>query len=421
MNVGCPSCNTVYRIDPAKVPEAGVRARCTVCSRVIPVSRNDEAASSAPTAVTAGTQPVPEPRDPRRSQEEIAATLGEAFIAPPEESGRADSETPVTEAAPPPVPAAPPAQPESPGLAREPSGPDSQPAGPTAVPAGPPPTPVSEAPSPVGRKGGLRVTRPFSRPGPGHTPSPSQRGQGPQRPVAPVFRPTPGRPLQPASAPPAEPRVTATAPTVVEPAMPVEPATPSPPTAPAAVTEAAVPAMPVEPAAPSPSAAPPTVTEAAVPAMPVEPAAPSPSTAPPAVTEAAAPAVPVEPAVPSPPKAPPAVTETAAPAMPVEPAAPSPPAAPPAPSKPVINPFLSRDPKLKARRLARALISDMIVYQPQKRQEALESGNLKEVFEGEIKKSWEEYVGQVGEEIANATPYFTEALNEILAGGQPVF
>jgi hypothetical protein len=82
---------------------------------------------------------------------------------------------------------------------------------------------------------------------------------------------------------------------------------------------------------------------------------------------------------------------------------------------------MSRDPKLKARRLARALISDMIVYQPEKRQQALDGGNLKEVFEGEIKKSWEEYVGQVGEEIANSTPYFTEALNEILAGGQPVF
>jgi hypothetical protein len=72
---------------------------------------------------------------------------------------------------------------------------------------------------------------------------------------------------------------------------------------------------------------------------------------------------------------------------------------------------MSRDPKLKARRLARALISDMIVYQPEKRQEALDSGNLKETFEEEIKKSWEEYLGQVGEEIANSTPYFTEALN----------
>ena len=129
------------------------------------------------------------------------------------------------------------------------------------------------------------------------------------------------------------------------------------------------------------------------------------------------PAMPVEPAAPSQPTAPPAVTEAAAPVgtiLMVQPA-------PPAPSKPVINPFMSWDLKLKARRLARVLISDMIVYQPEKRQQALDSGNLRDVFEGEIKESWEEYVQQVGEEIANETPYFTDALNEILAGGRPVF
>ena len=418
MNVRCPSCNTVYRIDPAKVSGAGVRARCTVCSHVIPVTRDEEAAAPAPTTVAAGTQHVPEPREPSSSQEEIAATLGEAFIAAPEEPGGGDSETPVTEAAPapPPVPVAPstepaflapeevpgvaevtpqppvsepkpgapvvetapstdesPSPPPPPSLAPEPSGPElvrplAMPpvaevgveavgTGPTAVPPEPPPTPVPEAPSPVGRGGGrLRVTRPFSHPGPGPIPSPSQQGQGPQRPTAPVFRPTPGRPLQPASAPPAEPMATATAPTVVEPAMPVEPA------------------------------APPAVTEAAGPV-----GTPTPMVAQPAPQDQTA--------------------EAAVPA----------PAAPAAPSGPAVNPFMSRDPKLKARRLARALISDMIVYQPEKRQQALDSGNLKEVFEGEIKKSWEEYVVQVGEEIANSTPYFTEALNEILAGGQPVF
>ncbi len=396
MNVRCPSCNTVYRIDPAKVPEAGVRARCTVCSHVVPVTHEEEEASPVPTTVAAGTQPVPEPREPSLSHEEIAATLGEAFIAPPgdpgeEGEGGADSETPVTEAAPPPVPVVPSAEPVSTSLASEPTGPelvrpratppaagagagagavptepDSQPAGPTAVPAGPPPTPVPEAPSPVGRgggRGGLKVTRPFSHPGPERLPSPSQPGEGPQRPTAPVFRPTPGRPLQPASAPPAEPRVTATATTVAEPAMPVEPAAPSPPTDPEAVTEAI------------PAVGTPLVAQ------------------------------------PGPPD------QTAEVAVPGGPA----PSAPSAPSKRVINPFMSQDPKLKARRLARALISDMIVYQPEKRQQALDSGDLKEVFEEEIKKSWEEYVGQVGEEIANSTPYFTEALNEILAGGQPVF
>lgn len=86
-----------------------------------------------------------------------------------------------------------------------------------------------------------------------------------------------------------------------------------------------------------------------------------------------------------------------------------------------INPFLQKDPKQKARRLARALVSDMIVYQPAKRQRALSEGTLKETFDEEIQKSWEEYVEQVGEEMAENTPYWREALNDILAGGQQIF
>ncbi len=82
---------------------------------------------------------------------------------------------------------------------------------------------------------------------------------------------------------------------------------------------------------------------------------------------------------------------------------------------------MSKNPEQKARRLARALVSDMIVYQPQKREEALQQGNIREAFEEEIKKSWEEYVEQVGNDLANSTAYFNEALNEILAGGQQIF
>jgi hypothetical protein len=87
----------------------------------------------------------------------------------------------------------------------------------------------------------------------------------------------------------------------------------------------------------------------------------------------------------------------------------------------VVNPFLAQDPRQKARRLARALVSDMIVYQPDKRQKALRDGTLKEAFEEEIKKSWQEYTEQVGEELAKSTSFFNDALNEILAGGQKVF
>ena len=86
-----------------------------------------------------------------------------------------------------------------------------------------------------------------------------------------------------------------------------------------------------------------------------------------------------------------------------------------------VNPFLHQDPQQKARRLARALVSDMIVYQPEKRQRALGAGNIKEAFEEEIQKSWAEYVEQVGEDIAGSTPFWREALNEILAGGKQIF
>jgi len=113
---------------------------------------------------------------------------------------------------------------------------------------------------------------------------------------------------------------------------------------------------------------------------------------------------------------------------PASPAAPPPEAAdeapvapPPAPASRPINPFLSQDPAAKARRLARALISDMVVYHPAKRQEGLREGTLKDLFDEEIKKSWEEYSDQVGKEVAESTSYFKEALNEILADGRQIF
>jgi len=39
----------------------------------------------------------------------------------------------------------------------------------------------------------------------------------------------------------------------------------------------------------------------------------------------------------------------------------------------------------------------------------------------EIKKSWEEYVGQVGPDTARGTTHFRDALNDILAKGQSLF
>lgn len=86
-----------------------------------------------------------------------------------------------------------------------------------------------------------------------------------------------------------------------------------------------------------------------------------------------------------------------------------------------INPFLANDPNAKAKRLARALVSDIIAYHPQKRDEGLRNNTLPQLFKEEIKKSWEEYVEQVGREFAEGTTHFQDALNDVLAGGKRIF
>ncbi len=276
MNVTCPNCATMYRVDPAKVPEQGVRARCAVCSAIFPVSREAAPASGGDA-----------PRFP---------------AAVPTAGPSGDALEPVLSApAPPPV-------------AREPR------VEPAAMQA--PPAPTAAQP--------------------------------------------------PAAAAPERP------------APPPEPPRPAP-----------RPEPPVEP--PRPAAA-----------------APRPPIATPGRAEgfSAAPARPMAP--------PPAMPRPAG--VPPRPAAP--PAAPrgPAPEpRRAVNPFLSQDPSQKARRLARALISDMVVYHPAKRREGLRDGSLKTLFDEEIKKSWEEYVDQVGKEIADSTTHFHDALNEILADGRQIF
>jgi predicted Zn finger-like uncharacterized protein len=225
MNVTCPSCSTVFRVDPAKVPAGGVRARCSVCRAVFRVESEVE----APAAAAAPTPPAP-----------VAAT---------------------------PRPAPPPAA----------------------------------APAPPVRPSDHAVTAP------------------------PFVVP-----------PPAQPR----------------------------------PAASTFPPAPAPSAG-------------------SPHVRPPFSSR------PVSIATPSAPRA--------------------------ASPRPSVNPFLSKDPGQKARRLARALVSDIVVYHPEKRLEGLRHGTLKQIFDDEIKKSWEEYAGQVGRELAESTTHFNDALNEILGDGSKIF
>src|SRR3954471_14058056 len=254
----CPSCETVYRVDPTKVPAMGIRTRCSVCSNVFTVSANGAPAPPPP----ASRPPAPAP---------VAAPMRPA--------------------------------------------------------ASPPATPIARPAMPAAQ--------------------PVRRPTLAARPASPVVNPFAARPAAPS--------------------------------APAAAARAA-PAAPVAP-------------RAALPQPPPAPA-PAPQVAPPRAT--------VAPSVAAPPAATPPAKRGTGPLRPV-------------------NPFMVQDPKQKARRLARALISDMLVYHPEKRQQGIRDGTLPQLFKEEIDKSWQEYVEQVGQEMAQSTPFWSEALNEILAGGKKLF
>ena len=75
----------------------------------------------------------------------------------------------------------------------------------------------------------------------------------------------------------------------------------------------------------------------------------------------------------------------------------------------------------RARRLARVLVSDILVYNQPARDRALREGNLIAVLGTEVDKAWALYKAKVDRGLADCTTYFKDALNEILANGQKVF
>lgn len=120
---------------------------------------------------------------------------------------------------------------------------------------------------------------------------------------------------------------------------------------------------------------------------------------------------------PQPPRPPATAQQAAEAATPTEPVTDPSRSAPPT----GVPAFGARDPKQKAERLARALVSDIVAYHPERLARSYASGSLRTEFRDEIMKSWEEYVAQVGIQLAKSTPYFRDALNNILAKGQKVF
>jgi predicted Zn finger-like uncharacterized protein len=305
MNVSCPECRSVFRLDPAKITSVSMRARCSVCGGLIPVGAAVSWGDELPT--------VPAP----------AASVG-AGSSPNVKSIPSRTKTPVQ----------------------------------TAGTSWPPPVPRHQPPSPPASPPSKAV--PPNQP----TPQPSVRHRTP--PFSPKFTPTVQReqPSVPDEKPAAKtpthaPRATDSAPSSSSAGFGA-PMTPSP--------RATIPETPPPPRSATPSTL---TTTGSVSAAFSTPSTPAPPTA--------------------------------------------------AVQRKPINPFLANDPNQKARRLARALVSDMVAYHPTKRDEGIQAGTLKHLFREEIKKSYEEYIEQVGREFAESTMHFQEALNDVLAGGRKIF
>ena len=310
MNVSCPDCRSIFRVDPAKVPSSGVRARCSVCSGVISIP----APSGQTPPPSGGSRPESPPSE--------SVSRDQSRSTPP---AQGSWDPPPFASAPQRAPAAPPAQ-------RTPAAPPAQPR-PVEAPAAPRPRPES-----IERSSVTATATP---------PSPSTGlPEFNSPPTPPSVRPqSPGAPVP--SAPPFTPPSTASGPS-------------APPFVPSG----------------SPSRPPATSGLPSRPPAAARPPAPAPVSSP-ATSDGGA--------------------------------------------RRPLNPFLSKDPNQRAKRLARALVSDIITYHPAKHAEGLRDGTLKQLFREEIKKSFEEYIAQVGQPLAESTTYFQEALNEVLAAGKKIF
>jgi len=73
--VSCPSCDTSFPVDPAKVPAEGVRAQCSNCPEIFDVDR--------PSEVTGEATPVATATESAVDTIEASDALDDALIAPP--------------------------------------------------------------------------------------------------------------------------------------------------------------------------------------------------------------------------------------------------------------------------------------------------------------------------------------------------
>ena len=66
ITVTCPSCSSAFPVDPAKIPEGGVNARCTSCGDIFRIEKPAE--PEVPTTLEEAAEPVAEAAAPVSSQ-----------------------------------------------------------------------------------------------------------------------------------------------------------------------------------------------------------------------------------------------------------------------------------------------------------------------------------------------------------------
>lgn len=92
--------------------------------------------------------------------------------------------------------------------------------------------------------------------------------------------------------------------------------------------------------------------------------------------------------------------------------------------EPGLAPEMSEDDKKwneRARRLAKALASDLVLYNQDKVEEGLIKGTIAQLLGAEIRRSWEYYIQQIPKHIVENTDYFKEQLNKIVGKGKEIF
>ncbi len=75
----------------------------------------------------------------------------------------------------------------------------------------------------------------------------------------------------------------------------------------------------------------------------------------------------------------------------------------------------------RARRLAKALASDLVLYNKARVEQGLREGSIAQLLGPEIRRSWEYYCQQIPKHIVESTDYFKEQLNTIVGRGKKIF